>query len=165
MSQPTAELLALADFNEARLDEDERLALTASNRPTGDEWEADQTEYGETELLVALRPDLPRPPDVMSGMWGAIAIDRPDEEDPEATSPLPQFQHAAHWDPARVLAEVRAKRTLITNWRQLILRIDAEPDPEKREHLALTRHGLDQVAYQLAAVHANHPDYKESWRP
>jgi hypothetical protein len=66
---------------------------------------------------------------------------------------------------ARTLKEIRAKRTLIANWRELLVRIDAESDPKKREHLALTRHGLDQVAYQLAAVHADHPDYQESWRP
>lgn len=177
MPQPTAQLLALADFNDARLDEDERTAWGASGAtvigepgnwktsPTGDEWEAERTDCDEDELLVALRPGLPRPPDVMSGKWGAIVCFKPEFEDRGVTSPLPQFQHAARHDPARVLAEVATKRLLIANWRELIHRIDAEQDPEKRERLALTRHGLDQVAFQFAAVHDQHPDYQPGWRP
>jgi hypothetical protein len=71
----------------------------------------------------------------------------------------------ARHHPARVLAEVEGKRLLIANWRELILRIDAEPNTEKRERLALTRHGLDQFAHQMAAVHNEHPDYRREWRP
>jgi hypothetical protein len=177
MSQPTAQLLALADFNDARVDDDERIAREASgatvvgergNRqpsPSGDEWEASRTDCDEDELLVALRPNLPRPPDVMTGTWGAIVSYRPEYEGLGVAAPLLQFRHAARHDPARTLREVAFKRLLIANWRELILMIDAEPDPEKRERLALTRHGLDQVAFQMAAVHDQHPDYREGWRP
>ncbi|MFC8008639.1 DUF6221 family protein [Streptomyces cinereoruber] len=98
MSQPTEHLLALADFNDARLDEDERTAHTAV-------------------------------------------------------------------DPERQLREIAAKRLLISSWRRLINQIAVEEDPAKRECLALTRHGLDQFAHQMAAVHDAHPDYRQSWRP
>lgn len=177
MSQPTAQLLALADFNDARLDEDEQIARAASGStvvgepghweaaPGGDEWEPSRDEGYADELLVALRPDLARPPDVVSGKWGAVVAFKWESEEPDVSAPVPQFRHAARQDPARTLREVAAKRVLIANWRELILRIDAEPDPEKRQRLALTRHGLDQVAYQLAAVHDDHPDYQEGWRP
>lgn len=177
MPQPTAALLALADFIEARLDEDEAIARAGSGgtvigepgnwstAPGGDEWEASRTDCDEDELLVALRPGLPRPPDVMTGMWGAIVDFKPEFEDRGAASPLPQLQHAARHDPARVLAEVAAKRLLIGNWRKLIIEIDAEPDPERRERLALTRHGLDQFAFQMAAVHSAHPNYRPRWTP
>ncbi|KOX32777.1 hypothetical protein ADL07_11405 [Streptomyces sp. NRRL F-4707] len=77
----------------------------------------------------------------------------------------PSRMRGAALDPDRVLLELAGKRLLIANWRKLIQQIEAEPDPEVREGLALTRHGLDQFAYQLAAVHANHPDYQEGWRP
>lgn len=176
VSQPTEQLLALAAFNDARLDEDERFAREASGStvigelgnwrpsPAGDEWEAFAGEV-EEELLVALRPDLPRPPEVMSGMWGAWVSNEPDDCDPSAGSAMPALTHAARQDPARILREVAFKRLLIANWREFILRIDAEPDPEKRERLTLTRHGLDQVAFQMAAVHDQHPDYQEGWRP
>jgi hypothetical protein len=81
--------------------------------PAGDEWEASRTDVGEDELLVALRPGLPRPPDVMSGLWGAVVSAAPDESDRDAWSPLPQFQHAALHDPAAVLRRIAADRKLI----------------------------------------------------
>jgi hypothetical protein len=67
--------------------------------------------------------------------------------------------------PARVLREIDAKRLLLARWRELQTRIDAEPDTEKRGRLALTRHGLDMFAYQLAALYDQRPGYLEAWRP
>jgi len=145
MSQPTAHLLALADFNDARLNDDERIAKAATPGP----WAVDNETYAE-------QISSPDGPVVSGGRWGGEASVFESTED---------ALHIARHDPARVLGEVAAKRVLIANWRELILRIDAEPDPDKRGSLALTRHGLDQVAYQLASVHADHPDYQESWRP
>lgn len=123
MSQPTAQLLALADFNDARLNEDE-----AAARATTD---------AEVEEQLS---------------WAEVRVG-----DAQA--------HIERHTPTRVLREVAAKRVLVGNWRQLILRIDAESDPDKRERLALTRHGLDQAAYQLASAYADHPDYEDTWRP
>ncbi|MFF8618955.1 DUF6221 family protein [Streptomyces sp. NPDC015350] len=177
MTQSIAELLAIADFNDARLDEDEMVARAASGAtvigepgtwrpsPMGDEWEAHISEHGDEELLVALRPGLPRPPEVMGGRWGAVVAATSDPADPDADSPMPAFVHAARHDPARVLAEVRAKRLLNESWRRLIAEIDADPDPERQERLAGTRHDLDQVARHLAAAHDKHPDYRPEWRP
>lgn len=88
----------------AGLAEDERVARAATASwnpsPAGDEWEAFAGEV-EEELLVALRPGLPRPPDVMSGMWGALWEYEPEEG--YAGSAMPVFTHAAQHDPARVL--------------------------------------------------------------
>ena len=78
--------------------------------PAGDEWEASRSEHGDEELLVALRPGLPRPPDVMSGMWGAVVSAVPDGADSDAWSPMPQFVHAARHDPAAVLRRIAADR-------------------------------------------------------
>ncbi|MFF0009561.1 DUF6221 family protein [Streptomyces tibetensis] len=179
MSQPTTHLLALADFNDARLDEDELWATEASRRdseqaPDGGvhwHWVANSNDQEIT-------PDPSRESYVGEDAEEAVSL-RSRETWPTTSGvgDLPQFAlyadevpsavggHIIRHDPARVLAEVAAKRVLIANWRELIQRIDAEQDAEKRERLALTRHGMDQVAHQLAAVHANHPDYQESWRP
>ncbi|MGV0096933.1 DUF6221 family protein [Streptomyces californicus] len=136
MPQPTAQLLALADFNDARLAEDE-----AAAREVRGSWR----QIGETGVIVASDGD--RAEECANGNWTGIA------------------EHIVRHDPERVLAEAGSKRLLMANWRALIERIESEPNQEKREKLALTRHGLDQFAFQLAAVHANHPDYQEGWRP
>lgn len=176
MSQPTTALLAIADFNDARLDEDEIVARAASGAtvvgepgtwqpsPTGDEWEAHSSDHGDEELLVALRPRLPRPPEVMGGRWGAVVTSDSPPADPKADSPMPAFVHAARHDPARILSEVRAKRLFIENWRNLITEVDAELVPEVKQRLAGIRHGLDQVAFRMAAAHNKHPDYQQEWQ-
>jgi hypothetical protein len=81
--------------------------------PAGDEWEAYESPDGDEELLVALRPGLPRPPDVMGGCWGAVVSAPADEREPGVRSPMPAFRHMARHDPARILAEVASKRALL----------------------------------------------------
>jgi hypothetical protein len=116
----------LVAYLRARIAEAEAVARAASGAtvvgepgswhpaPNGDEWEAQCSADGDEELLVALRPGLPRPPDVMGGMWGAIASNADYRwRQPDAGSAMPQLEHAARWDPARVLAECEAKRALI----------------------------------------------------
>lgn len=157
----TADLVA---FLRARLDEDEQTARAASGgtmigepgnwqpSPTGDEWEACQSD-GDEELLVALRPGLPRPPDVMTGLWGAVFSAEPDDSDPEAWAPMPRFKHAARHDPARVLLEVEAKR----------LRLDEIDRAIKAGH---DSYDLASILLPLEALpYATHPDYRPEWAP
>lgn len=56
--------------------------------------------------------------------------------------------HIARHDPARVLAECEAKRRIIglVDW------------PGERL-------GIQQAMRRLAAVYADHPDYRSEWRP
>lgn len=115
----------LAELLRAGLDEDERIAREACGStvvgepgnwrqaPGGDEWVAEANEYGDEELLVALRPGLPRPSDVMSGYWGAVVSKQADEREPGVRGPMDAFRHAARHDPARVLADVAARRQLL----------------------------------------------------
>lgn len=112
-------------FLAAALDEAEAVARAASGgtvvghpgkwapSPTGDEWEASSSLDGDTELLVALRPGLPRPPDVLNGLWGVVIANVPDDCDPNAWDPLPQLEHAALHDPAAVLRRVAADRKVL----------------------------------------------------
>jgi hypothetical protein len=78
MSQPTAHLLALADFNDARLDEDEATAKAAD----GDEIEATPS------------------------LWGTKYLTLRGDHDDRHTAELPAdlADHIARHDPARVLA-------------------------------------------------------------
>jgi hypothetical protein len=161
----------LVQFLRARLLEDERIAREASGgtvigepgswrpSPAGDEWEASRTDCDEDELLVALRPGLPRPPDVMSGMWGAITDFKPEFEDPRVTSPLPQFQHAARHDPARVLAEVDAKRRIVDLAAEIL--VAAKGDSEVDHYGGLS--AAEETLLLLARPFRGHPDFDQSW--
>jgi len=167
----------LVQFLRDRLDEDERAAQAASGgtvvdeagrwrtSPTGDEWEASRTDCDEDELLVALRPGLPRPPDVMSGLWGAVVSFKPEFEDPGTASPLAAFQHAARHDPARVLAEVDAKRRTVALCEPPLVETTGPGDTERSFIPGEgPPWGLD-VLKLLALPYANHPAYREEWRP
>jgi hypothetical protein len=180
----------IAAFIKARLDEDEAAAREASGgtvtgepgnwrpAPGGDEWEVhpdltdgDLGPDGDLELLVALRPNLPRPPDVMAGHWGAVISWESDPVDPDASVPVAQLRHAALHDPARVLREVEADRRLLDLYERAKSyrdRVFARPEPRSisDEMRAVTQMmTLEQVLRMRAAVWSDHPDFRDEWRP
>jgi hypothetical protein len=127
----------LVQFLRDRLDEDERVAReAASTQRNGGSWQF-------SEMQVRAGDGAP----VTKHTW------------------VGEGSHIARHDPARVLAEVQAKRLLLDRWSELQDRIDSEDDQEKRGRLALTRHGLDMFVFQLGTVYADHPDYRQEWRP
>ena len=75
-------------------------------------------------------------------------------------------EHIAHWDPARVLAECDAKRRIVgmcaedaalaMNYRTAVKATTSEWDL-----LSLARDTLKT----LALPYADHPDYREEWKP
>ncbi|HEX2075579.1 MAG TPA: DUF6221 family protein [Geodermatophilus sp.] len=78
--------------------------------------------------------------------------------------------HAAHQDPARVLAECAAKRQIVLSCREaapdthfLGVRPTGMPDfylpPQNQHQLAALTLAL------LALPYADHPEYQEWWRP
>lgn len=169
-----------------QLDEDERVARAASGgtvvgepgnwrpAPGGDEWEAFAGDI-EEELLVALRPGLPRPPDVMSGMWGAWASNEPDSSDPGAGSSMPALTHAARHDPARVLREVAAnRRRLERHTPQMMVGYDSdENDPTTYVpgcptcQTTVVNEGdwpCEEIRDTLVS-YADRPGYREEWAP
>lgn len=95
--------------------------------PDGDEWEP-HTSPDWTEVLVALRPGVPRPPDVMGGQWGAVMVWETDHEH-DAADYSGTATHIARWDPKRVLAECAAKRSVILALAQLY---SGHPDFDER---------------------------------
>lgn len=63
-------------------------------------------------------------------------------------------QHIARWDPARVLAEVEAKRRTVVRCQEAQL----APSP-------MLVHFANQTLWELALPYADHPDYRQEWKP
>lgn len=170
---------ALIAFLNARLDEDEEMAREASGgtvigepgnwdtAPTGDEWEASLSDEGDLELLVALRTELPRPPDVMSGYWGAVIAYVPDEHEPDVAPPIADLRHAARHDPARVLREVAAKRSAVEEYQAVLEDVDSR-DGREFDDAGYGRamvSSLRGVLKAMADVYSDHPEYQKEWTP
>ena len=68
------------------------------------------------------------------------------------TSALSYMEFIVRWPPARVLAECEAKRRVIEE-------CDDYDNPSEVLILA------DQILRHLALPYADHPDYREEWRP
>jgi hypothetical protein len=100
--------------------------------------------------------------------------------------------HIARWSPLRVLAECEAKRRIVMTFerrhRDLAANEGAETElraeiahsedgaswdigsrrqaiRRERDYLNVTLANLQQVMRHLALPHADHPDYREEWRP
>jgi hypothetical protein len=166
-----AALSNLTESLAARLDEDEAAARDASGgtvvgepgdwkpAPGGDEWEANADVVdggfgpdGDLEVLVALRPGLPRPPDVMGGYWGAVVSWQADLADRHASAPEPQFRHIARHDPARVLREVAAKRAILAAYQEALRIQDGFKEVSSEE---ANREALEMVCRNLATVYSD----------
>jgi hypothetical protein len=70
-------------------------------------------------------------------------------DDPQS---MADADHIARHDPARVLADVAAKRAILNA--AVMLLVDDAEDEEAAE-----------IVKNLALPYADHPDYQESWRP
>ncbi|WP_017596562.1 DUF6221 family protein [Nocardiopsis potens] len=141
--------MTLLEFLNARLDEDTDQARYAASMADGAEWRA---EYHEVVRREA-------------------GGDRKNRQVAEGTAfgGADVARHIARHDPARVLREVRAKRRLARFALAQAAAVDAEYG---------CRHGADEIAAgecpdhrpevdaglrALAAVYADHPDYREEW--
>ncbi|MER8220860.1 DUF6221 family protein [Streptomyces sp. NPDC094143] len=149
----------LVQFLRDRLDEDERTAREAAmsvgrtgykngvlvNPPArfGDDLVADGAQWVSSHHLVVRKRLGPEEKGRIVADCGGFGA-------------RPVAVHAAAHDPARVLAEVEAKRRVIercTAVQGLLL------DDFTAEHLA------DEVLALIALPYADHPDYREEWRP
>jgi len=166
------EAVALERFMTARLDEAEAVAKAASGgtvvgepgdwkpAPGGDEWEVhadliDTDHYGrdgDLEVLVALRPGLPRPPEPRSGYWGVVVSWQRDYSDRDAWIPEPQFRHMALHDPAAALRSIAADRCLLAE----LARCEGDPGWDSALMLAVRCR---------ATAWDTHPDYLDRWKP
>jgi hypothetical protein len=131
---------ALVQFLHDRLDEDEQAAAAASAGPwTPWRRKALLRGLGQLEHAVTLPGE---------GVGSRASI---------VTASWLDAEHIARHDPARVLTEVDAKRAIV-DWVE-----------ECRAFFWQTDSTLTPSAYRvlapLAVVYADHPDYREEWRP
>lgn len=129
-------------FLTARLDEDEAVARLA---PQG-HW---ILKTDGTDSIV--REELHHPAD-LSGDF-VCYVGRFDES----------AAHIARHDPARVLADVAAKRRILAEYKAR----DGDADLMLGPNILRQREwsGLRLAVHLLALPFAEHPDYNESWRP
>jgi hypothetical protein len=92
-------------------------------------------------------------------------------EDEQRAVGLPSFWVTGGrviFDPARVLAECEAKRRIVEPWRAGL----TEPDPfsvslgsEENWRYGIHSQAREAILRLLALPYANHPDYRQEWRP
>jgi Family of unknown function (DUF6221) len=138
----------LIAFLRARLEED----AAAAQATAGPDW----LEDGSPSLTVFTRQQSEGDrPGVRGIAWCSNGYD-----DDRAN-----MVHIARHDPARVLREVEAKRAAVTRC-ELVLAAFADPaagswpDVSRRE-----RSHAGATLCALAAVYADHPDYRQEWKP
>lgn len=77
-------------------------------------------------------------------------------------------EHIARWDPARTLAEIRAKRAILENYQIVAANNEIEKARRGDEVEIAVRDviakSLLMVLRRLAAPYADHPDYDQVWR-
>lgn len=137
---------ALVAFLHARLDEREEAAVAAGG--TGESWQA----WGTGIYSVASADD-DVPPLVTTGP----EVGGSDEDAARAA-------HIALHDPAQVLREVGATRSLLRQY--------TAPGTDEKATDALNRFmastqrtAVEMAVRHLAQAHAGHPDYQPEWRP
>lgn len=131
----------LVQFLRDRLAEDEQAARRAGSS---------FRQIGETGVIVATDGD--RAEECASANWSGIA------------------EHIVRHDPARVLRDVEAKRAAIDQcayWNERAACEAVEPPkyPQPGLDIGLLLDAMNPVLRALALTYADHPDYRDSWRP
>jgi hypothetical protein len=129
-------MTTLIEFLRTRLDEDERIARAAVGRrwravPASDRGEELEEAYvldEESQYIVGLA------------------------DTPDTGATCDDAAHIARHDPARVLAEVDAKRRTLT-YLEYVMTTDDDP---------VTRSVANQVVEFMAGLYADHPDYVQA---
>jgi hypothetical protein len=151
----------LVTWLRAQLDEDERVARAAHVSRPGP-WAVRSDSTGVIEIYSVVREE----------QRGGDSNVFPDAWHPEAS------EHAARWNPARVLAEVEAKRRLLDLHKPVPSGSIYKPGPLVCTHCAELCHSrsglgcddLDGVypcptVRPLALPYADRAGYREEWRP
>lgn len=135
--------LTIADFLLERIAEDEQVATAASPSP----WQSSGVDsvgggniYDQSRVIANVVYEQPSSHD------GTIVRHL---LAPEADA---NGAHISRFDPARVLAECKAKREIVEECERSMLN-----DGDSRT--------AEWIAGRLAAVYASHPDYNPAWSP
>ncbi|GAA2008246.1 DUF6221 family protein [Nocardioides kribbensis] len=146
--------MTLIEFLTARLDEDETVARECAEVfPTP--WEIADRGW-RVRIYSAPVPDLG---DHAEPGWERVPVVmevEPDRnlEDPKWLSE--RVEHIARHDPARVLAEVAAKRAIVEG------AVNYSPELEHGDN---GEWALEMTLQALASVYVDHPDYRDEWKP
>jgi hypothetical protein len=124
--------LTLVEFLRARLDEDEAVAREVPKPYVSGNWIVEDTFYE-----------------------GMILVDRHGVAEENETT-----RHMTRWSPARVLADVKAKRAIVRDYDEAVSYFAAHPMAPAGEV-----HGIESALKRLAAAYADHPDYDATWAP
>ncbi|APE21429.1 MULTISPECIES: DUF6221 family protein [Streptomyces] len=135
----------LIAFLRARLDEDEELALQAQQLGGAPSWDS----AADVLLLPGLKT---RRRLAEQGVPDAL------QDAVEA--------HAARHDPARVLADVDAKRRIVTAYEEAATEFqDIGPGMVSYDRMVGSVSSLRTAIECLSLAYADHPDYQDMWRP
>lgn len=95
-------------------------------------------------------------------LWGAKYLTLRGDHEERHTTELPAAlaDHIAVQDPARVLAEVGAKRQLLDKYAEV-----ADNDVNEVEYAHGYANALGEAVRLLALPYADHPDFRAEWRP
>jgi len=143
----TADLVA---FLRARLDEDEQRARLATPGP----WRHDADKHHHI-IGTAIFEEA-----VFAGPPGVAAICIAGTGETDDLQSMRDATHIARHDPARVLAEVDAKRRIIDSCSHYLSW--QPPVPPKQIQSWALAHG---TLHLLALPYSSHPDYRPEWRP
>lgn len=131
----------LIEFLKARLDEDE----AAANRAIALDWRVDPDDRHHVRVVPA--QDAQGPGAVIAYVVGGEA------------------PHIARHHPARVLREVEAKRRIIAEHAATLTIGFDDGSTESRTWCSRCGEKACPTLRLLAEVHADHPNYDETWRP
>jgi hypothetical protein len=132
----------LIEFLRARFDEDAQVASAATWCPGASRWSAHHREEYDGRWVIVDSLD-----------------DRVIEVDTEASDDACVAAHIARHDPARVLRDLEAKRRIVAEYERYAAerrRAMGGWDPQSE---------VSPILAALAAVYAEHEDYRENWRP
>lgn len=131
----------LIAFLRARLDDDERIARAATDGP----WTI--RSLGRHDLST-----------VVKGVELLAQID--------GSRAASNSVHMAVHDPARVLAEVDAKRRILDAYEEVAAKFtESWSAVVAYDRLAGAMNSLRRTIELLALPYADHPDYQDAWRP
>lgn len=137
------EFTAIRAFLAARYDEDEATARAA----TQGRWHRNQGWASSPSIDAGEYDTVIGPGEVRCATYcygGSSSVEVSDED----------AAHIAHHDPARVLAEVAAKRAILAAASDYMPELDSGDNGEW---------ALDLVVRHLASPYADHPDYSPEW--
>lgn len=132
----------------AQLDDDERLAREAGPGP----W------------LAITTNDFTGGPDSaldLGGPQGRVVLAGWFDDDPLRPT---EAEHIARWDPARVLAEIEAKRRILDDYDIVVSAIRRVDDVEGNQLLYARRDARMSDIRWLAQPYADRPGFPQEWR-